>query len=316
VARASLLLVGLSCTLMACGRLGFEPVAFREVTAKQPGSDGVELPPSDDEEQPSDDEADAGALDAGDVPKDKPDSPEEWLDAGMPPADEDASLPENGDDAGAPIADAGASSPATFDCADYPSAIDCSSFDDATPSNLYLQNTSGTGDVWIDDGMLYADTEGSGSDAYAGATFSRIYGGDLYLRANVMFPSEGDLESVNFITVGNYYDGSDYGVELNVVNGELAFKSAVDGWAYSDYTVPRDEWVCMHTWISLSRNYGEMMVEIDGTTVLAVDDWTTVPSDGTRIVHLGIDWTRGRYQGSGRVRVDDFVLSRDPVPCP
>ncbi len=303
---------------MACGRLGFEPLALHEVTQQRPGTDGVELPPPDDEradEEPFVEDADAGVLDAGALDKDKS---VESSDAALPPPiDEDASLPTPDEDAGAePVADAGGGTPGVFDCADYPGAVGCSSFDDATPSNLYLQNTSGTGDVWIQDGVLHADTEGSGSDAYAGITFPRIYGGDLYLRMNVMFPSDGDLESVNFVTVGNYYDGSDYGVELDVVDGRLAFNSAVDGWTYSDYAVPRDTWLCMHTWISLDRNYGEMMLEVDGTNVLEVSGWTTVPNDGTRIVHLGIDWTRGRYQGSGRVRVDDFVLSRDPVPCP
>jgi hypothetical protein len=318
VARAfQLSVAAFACTLIACGRLGFEPAAFREATAQEPGPDGVEVPPGDDgDEPPPLDDADAGALDAGEPTKDKSDDPPEpWPDAGQLPGAEDAAAPPYGDDASTPpVVDAGGGGTGAFDCADYPGAIGCASFDDSTPSNLYLQNTSGTGDVWISDGVLYADTEGSGSDAYAGLTFPRIYSGDLYLRVNVMFPSNGELESINFVTVGNYYDGSDYGVELDVVNGNLAFNSAADGWTYSDFAVPRDQWICMHTWISLDRYDGEMMVEVDGTNVLSVSGWTTVPSDGTRVLHLGIDWTR-RYQDSGRVRINDFVLSRDPVPC-
>jgi hypothetical protein len=298
-----LTLLVLSFFLPACGRLGFE---------SHPLDPGERSPEDAGRIDPA---ADAGQEDDGedDLPKDKP----RLEDAGyVPPAPADAATPDGAapapGDAGTEPADAGSSA---FSCADHGAALGCSSFDDSTPDEVYLNHTSGEGDVWIEDGVLFANTEGSSADAYAGVNFPRMYSGDLYLQLHVMFPSSGELRSINFVTIGNYADGGDYGVELDVVNGNLAFNSSTDGFAYSDHAVPRDQWLCLHLHVRLGSSSGSMTLDVDGTRALSVSNWDTVPSEGTRTLHVGIDWTR-REQDAGRVRVDGFVIAQSPVPCP
>jgi hypothetical protein len=303
--RISLGLLAISGLLAGCGRVGFESHTLGQRDAEPPG-DG----PDDMAQDAGRDAAQGDG--AGDPSKNKP---PESADGGYRPVDPgEAGLPAP--DAGAaPDAGTDAGGAPSFSCSSYADSLGCSSFDDPSSDDVYLNHTSGEGDVWIQDGVLHANTEGASADAYAGVDFPRLYSGDLYLQLHVIFPSSGDLTSVNFVTLGNYNDSSDYGVELDVIEGKLAFNSSSDGFVYGDHRVPRDQWLCMHAHVRLGNSSGSLTLDVDGSRVLSVSDWDTVPSDGTRVLHVGIDWTR-RYQQSGRVRVDGFVLARRPVPCP
>jgi hypothetical protein len=131
----------------------------------------------------------------------------------------------------------------------------------------------------------------------------------------VMFPSDGDLSSVNFITVGNYDDESDYGVELDAVNGKLAFNSSTDGFKYSSFSLARDRWLCIDAQIVLGNRSGEMSARVDGVSAFHFSNVDTVPDAGTSLVDIGIDWTR-EPEEFAHVLVDEFVISRNPVTCP
>jgi hypothetical protein len=304
----------LSLALLGCGRLGFEP-RTHAVEDPRPSATPEDGGVSADAAQPE--------LDAGTPSKDKP-SPEP-ADAGEPAdGDGDASAPA-GDDGGVvvPSDDGGSVQPGpaddagvamAFACGDYADNLGCWDFSGTRPSAWSLQSVTGDGEVTRHDGMVDAQTWSVPADAYARLAFDAQYSGTLYLRMRVMFPSDGELASINFLTVGNYQDDSDYGIELDAIDGKLAFNSSADGFRYSDYELLRDQWLCIDASLHLAR-YGEMSVRVDGEAALDVTNVDTVPSAGTKIVHVGIDWTRGD-QDFGHVLVDEFVISRSPVACP
>ena len=304
---------GLGCLAVllvgtGCGRLGFEPA---EPVSEEPlpihrdaGSD-AQLD-------------DAGSVlaeaDAGDAPSNgKPRGPDP-VDAGVP-GDVDASVsPGSGDAGGATVEDAGTLSDSLFSCADFPGALACATFDEPLSSDWYLSSHHGEYPV-LHDGYLDTQTYNAGADSYASVSFGPFYSGTIYFRMRVMFPSDGDLSSVNFITVGDYSDESDYGVELDAIDGRLSFNSSTDGFIDSDFVLARDRWLCIDARIVLDGASGEMSARVDGQTAFAVTNVDTVPNAGTTLVDVGIDWTR-TPEDYGHVLVDEFVISRDPVTCP
>ena len=304
------LAVVLSLALAGCGRLGFEP--------------------SDPDWSKSDGGAATGAEeDAGALPSDMMDDVDPSVDAGSPDGkgsgkdlsdagsyEGDGEMPFEplGGDASLPVAGDGGTG-STFSCADFTSALACTTFNDGAPTGWYVDERRPGQAPQFYDGIVDTRTNGDASDSYVSADFANLYGGTLYFRIRVMFPSDGDLTSVNFITVGNYDDESDYGVELDAVNGRLAFNSSSDGFRYTDFVLARDQWLCIDAQIVLDSTDGEMSARVDGVDALDVQNVDTVPRAGTSLVDIGIDWTRGD-QGYAHVLVDEFVISRDPVACP
>jgi hypothetical protein len=307
----------LSLVLAGCGRLGFEPadpfVALPSGTDPDAGvldedPDSGTAPSDDDDDDVGDDQppADAGTGNGKVEGKGGYDGGS-FADSGMP------AEPFLGDAGVFAVGDGGTGS--SFSCADYPSALACATFEQGAPDDWYVDDRSPGQTPQFYDGIVDTQTNGSGSDSYVSADFANRYSGSLYFRLRVMFPSDGDLSSVNFITVGNYEDESDYGVELDAIDGKLAFNSSSDGFTYTSFALARDQWLCIDARIVLSDGDGSMSARVDGAPALDVRNVDTVPYSGTTLVDIGIDWTR-RPEGYAHVLVDEFVLSRDPVACP
>ncbi|MGE0788185.1 MAG: hypothetical protein AB7S26_21110 [Sandaracinaceae bacterium] len=235
-------------------------------------------------------------------------------------------IDSGGDDAGA--GDSGGIDGGSVDAGPPPSsicpvagALVCESFEDAMMPGWTFYSAGAT--ATNVDTMAYRGRRGLECSAGAGMGATSAFersgvvlptGAHLYVRAYVYVPSVPPIIDIAFFYFGDPA-GSEF-VALDVLAG-----ARVELWVSMSSTslqtpspIPTDRWVCVRADIGIADTDGSAVLEANGKVAATANAIDTRPSGGYQHMGVGVTYT-DPMQRSGRIYVDELVVSTTEVPC-
>jgi hypothetical protein len=145
---------------------------------------------------------------------------------------------------------------------------------------------------------------------------------DIYLRAWVYLPSPAPTGQFTFIRVqqsGNPAPGTQYAVDLEVVNDQFATRATRTGTSLSSTTAPPlDRWFCVEYQIHLA-SAGYTALTVDGNAVSGLGPTNTFDTTNSPTYDwlvIGLDSGSGANAIPSRdLWLDEVVLDNKPISC-
>jgi hypothetical protein len=203
-------------------------------------------------------------------------------------------------------------------CADHPDALFCSGFDDADLPEWSLSappdSTLGTTTRYRHAGAFALEARASGDFTRSRFTgeFPVRTSGTLHLRVWMFVEPQTVLDNLHTISIGDV-DTGDWGVSLELFEGEQAVETPVVLPTGEGVAIPRGRWFCVRAEIDLSDTDGAVRVWLDEQRAVALSDIDTLPAVGAHNLTAGIDHSAQEAHAS--VFFDELLLDSSPVTC-